>query len=125
MTISVFFISFVLITGVLGKKCGYIAKRDNTPINDSYQLGDIILAHITGLHRSSAEKGCRHQRIWYDVQMAEGVKYVVDLANSNPDILPNITLGLLYLENCRRPLTTLSRAMQILGTDCDGNAIYT
>ncbi len=57
--------------------------------------------------------------------MAEGVKYVVDLANSNPDILPNITLGLLYLENCRRPLTTLSRAMQILGTDCDGNAIYT
>ncbi len=111
----------VLIHTTVAQKCGYTLTRDSTPIDDYYQDGDLIIAHIGGLHRSTNANLCRIRGPYLDQQMAHALRYITEKYNSDPHILPNTTLGLLFLDTCRRSIAAVSRTMQVLTTSCNNN----
>ena len=46
------------------------------------------------------------------MQNVMAINYVIDKANSNPNVLPNVTLGFVIVDDCANPMTSLARALQ-------------
>ena len=84
------------------------------PVDDHAYLGDLQLAIILPLYISSAEKPCRSELFPNSVQNAQASKWAVDKVNANSDLLPNVTLGIIFLNDCARGSVALARATQIL-----------
>ncbi len=83
-----------------------------------------VIAHIGGLHLSTDDKICRHSRLGTDVQLAQAIRFVVDKVNADSTVLPNTTLGLVFLDTCRRPMTAVTRALQVSNTFCVDQSEY-
>ncbi len=103
--------------------CGNILTRDNTPVDDYYQDGDLIIAFIAGFHKNTEHQLCTKRAHHSDFQKAHAIKYMTEKVNSDSDILPNTTLGLLFLDTCRNSIVAVSRAMQVLGMACNASQI--
>lgn len=84
------------------------------PVDDYAELGDLQLAFMAPLYLSSEEVQCRAEFYPSTVQDAQAARWAVHLVNADPDILPNITLGIILLNDCARGSVILARAMQLL-----------
>ena len=104
--ISAFLHLFLLVNGVF--------INPDMPVDDYASLGDLQLAFLAPLYLSSAEVECRSELYSSTVQNAQGGVWAVDQVNANPDLLPNITLGIILLNDCARGSVALARATQIL-----------
>ncbi len=101
------------------QQCGYSLTRDMTPIDDYYQDGDLIIGYISALHRTSGDRPCTRRGLSNDFQKAHALKYLAEkYNNNNSELLPNTTVGLLFLDTCVNSIIAVSRAMQMAGTTC-------
>ena len=83
---------------------------------DAYiQHGDLVLGGLFRIHRHDSTKPSRCSSRLYgqkSFQYLEAVRYAIHLINNRTDILPNITLGFTFLDDCYNDETALGRALQ-------------
>ena len=98
-------------------------SRQNRPAhqeNDFFRDGDLLIGMVGG-YRFDYLAECD----WisqYIVQATHGLKFAIDELNNDPTILPNITLGMVALDDCWDPAITLYRAMKFVPPDdCTGD----
>ena len=78
--------------------------------------GDINIAYIDSFHSySSVTKQCDKQ-IMFTHQAAEAAKYRIREVNQDNSILPNISLGMVFLTDCDDVKTAIFQATKLLPT---------
>ncbi|XP_059142367.1 metabotropic glutamate receptor 1-like [Physella acuta] len=57
------------------------------------------------------------------IEFVEATMFAVRMVNENPDILPNISLGIYIVDYCRTPNTALAKSLSFLPAEegCNGN----
>ena len=94
---------------VVTKRHGYVPG-----LNDgSYiEVGDINIGIMIDIHSYSAEGYCSNDLDPANVQTAEMGAFVTDIINKDETLLPNITLGFVILDTCKKDLTALARSIR-------------
>ncbi len=84
--------------------------------------GDVQIALLQEISASGSDKLCSEElaSIWKP-QYVESFKFAIDEVNTNPDILPNITLGFVVADVCNKDLVALSRALSFISSE-EGNS---
>lgn len=88
--------------------------------------GDVIFGGLFPMHeRGGAGEPCGQIKEEKGIQRMEAMLYALDEINSDPDILPNITLGALILDTCSSDTYALEQSVEFfrssLSTVSDGN----
>jgi hypothetical protein len=76
--------------------------------------GDIILGGLFPVHKKGDRTTCGQQIYHRGVQRLEAMMFAIDRINSNPHILPNITLGVHILDTCSRDTYALNQSLQFV-----------
>ncbi|XP_044256877.1 metabotropic glutamate receptor [Tribolium madens] len=76
--------------------------------------GDIILGGLFPVHKKGERTACSQQIYHRGVQRLEAMMFAIDRINSNPRILPNITLGVHILDTCSRDTYALNQSLQFV-----------
>lgn len=76
--------------------------------------GDIILGGLFPVHTKGEKSPCGSQIYHRGVQRLEAMMFAVDSINKNPDILPNVTLGVHILDTCSRDTYALNQSLQFV-----------
>ncbi len=104
---------------------------EGTPVDDLVIEGDLMLGALLTLDYSLPGKVCRAGRNHFGVQQYEAIKFTINKVNKNNSVLPNTTLGAVFLSVCARNSITGGRAAQLIhSTGCfrgactDYNASY-
>ena len=85
-------------------------------VEDYYIPGDINIAYIDSFYSySSVTKQCDKQ-IMFTHQAAKAVKYQIREVNQDNSILPNISLGMVFLTDCDDVQTAIFQATKLLPT---------
>ena len=85
-------------------------------VEDFYIPGDINIAHIDYPYSySSVTKKCDNE-IMFALQGAEAAQFRIRQVNQDDSILPNISLGMIFLTDCRNVQTTIFQATKLLPT---------
>ena len=86
-------------------------------VEDYYIPGDINIAYIDSFYSySSVTKQCDKQ-IMFAHQAAEAAKYRIREVNQDNSILPNISLGMVFLTDCDDVKTAIFQATKLLPTN--------
>ena len=95
-------------------------NRPDHPENDLFRDGDLLIGMLAGY---TYDYRAKCDLINEDVvQATHGLKFAIDELNNDPAILPNITLGMVALDDCWDPAITLYRAMKFVPPDdCTGD----
>ena len=76
-------------------------------------LGGLFSVHYDGVNASN--EGVCGQVIWdHGMQMLEAMLYAIDVINSDPDLLPNITLGFDIRDTCKRENVALDETIDFV-----------
>ena len=76
-------------------------------------LGGLFTVHYDGVDASN--DGVCGQVIWdHGIQMLEAMLYAIDVINSDPDLLPNITLGFDVRDTCKRENVALDETIDFV-----------
>ena len=76
-------------------------------------LGGLFTVHYDGVNASN--DGVCGQVIWdHGMQMLEAMLYAIDVINSDPDLLPNITLGFDIRDTCKRENVALDETIDLV-----------
>ena len=76
-------------------------------------LGGLFTVHYDGVNASN--DGVCGQVIWdHGMQMLEAMLYAIDIINSDPDLLPNITLGFDIRDTCKRENVALDETIDFV-----------
>lgn len=88
--------------------------------------GDVYLGAIFGVYDFSLEEVCgdqiSHLVLYHFMQAAV---YALDKINKDATLLPNITLGLVILDDCRKTEVALARTLQFSLNDNNNNGKQT
>lgn len=76
--------------------------------------GDIILGGLFPVHEKGEKSPCGAKVYHRGVQRLEAMMYAVDIINDDPNILPNITLGVNILDTCSRDTYALNQSLQFV-----------
>ncbi|KAG5868276.1 hypothetical protein JTB14_025801 [Gonioctena quinquepunctata] len=76
--------------------------------------GDIILGGLFPVHTKGDRSPCGSQIYHRGVQRLEAMMFAVDSINKNPNILPNVTLGVHILDTCSRDTYALNQSLQFV-----------
>lgn len=77
--------------------------------------GDIILGGLFPVHEKGDERqACGPTVYQRGVQRLEAMLYAVDRVNNDPDLLPNIRLGVHILDTCSRDTYALNQSLQFV-----------
>ena len=127
------FVTHCLFTGLL---CQIVRStfRNIASVEDFYIPGDINIAYIDNyLTYSSLTKQCDKEDLM-PFQAAEAVQFRIRQVNQDASVLPNISLGMVFLTDCWDIQTAIFQATKLLPTkglikNCcfnkDGNATAT
>ena len=85
----------------------------NYNFDDYYQDGDLLLGALLPLTLPT-KSACDGPMILPAVQMFHVIRYIINKTNADPDILPNVTVGIAALNDCYRSNTALVKAMQFI-----------
>ena len=73
-------------------------------------LGGLFTVHYDGVNASN--DGVCGQVTWdHGIQTLEAMLYAIDVINSDPDLLPNITLGFDISDTCKRENVALMKLL--------------
>lgn len=76
--------------------------------------GDIILGGLFPVHTKGERSPCGSQIYHRGVQRLEAMMFAVDTINKNPNILPNVSLGVHILDTCSRDTYALNQSLQFV-----------
>lgn len=76
--------------------------------------GDIILGGLFPVHEKGDKSPCGPKIYNRGVQRLEAMMYAVDKINKDPDLLPNITLGVNILDTCSRDTYALNQSLEFV-----------
>ncbi|XP_064615664.1 metabotropic glutamate receptor-like [Liolophura sinensis] len=86
------------------------------------QLGDVNLGGIFPIYNYHKHLPCGSSlRSTSILQYVEAMVYAVNAVNQRSDILPNVTLGFVILDDCKKPSTALSQALRFIPRAAEGN----
>ena len=85
-------------------------------VKEFYIPGDINIAYIDSYYKNSPiTKRCDTQ-ILFAHQAAEAVQYIVREVNQDESVLPNISLGMVFLKDCNEVQTAIFQVSKLLPT---------
>ncbi|CAH1798648.1 unnamed protein product [Owenia fusiformis] len=93
-------------------------KNKNNQIKTVYRKdGDITIGAIFPIHLSTPDRQCSDKLLVFGrgagaIEFVEAMEFVINKINRNDSILPNVTLGLVVLDDCFSPFSTY-QALQI------------
>ena len=91
-------------------------RKIGVSVEDYHILGDINIAFIDKYHyHSSVTKRCDKEYLTA-LQGAEAIQYRIRQVNQDESILPNISLGMVFLNDCWDVQTAIFQATKILPT---------
>ena len=106
----------ILILIVYGYRClGHLQQIPNLNGKCYINLQDINLGFIVGPSERGVEEHCSERLItplW--VEIIEAMRYAVMEINNSTELLPNITLGYVFLDTCSRDIVALARAFYFI-----------
>ena len=117
------FITHCLFVGLLSQIVKSTFRNIGVSVKDYYIPGDINIAYINHFFSySSVSKQCDKQ-ILFTHQSAQAAKYRIRQVNQDESILPNISLGMVFLTDCVDIQTAIFQATKLLPTknDCFNN----
>ncbi|KAK3599609.1 hypothetical protein CHS0354_035850 [Potamilus streckersoni] len=76
--------------------------------------GDIVLGALHMVHERSEDKICGPIMPQGGIQALETMLYTLDVINNDPNILPNIKLGILAKDDCDRDIYGLEQAVDFI-----------
>ncbi|XP_056645279.1 metabotropic glutamate receptor isoform X2 [Diorhabda sublineata] len=76
--------------------------------------GDIILGGLFPVHTKGDKTPCGPQIYHRGVQRLEAMMFAIDSINRDPNILPNVTLGVHILDTCSRDTYALNQSLQFV-----------
>lgn len=81
--------------------------------------GDIIIGALFSVHHQPsteqvAERKCGEVREQYGIQRVEAMFHTLDRINSNPNLLPNITLGCEIRDSCWHSSVALEQSIEFI-----------
>lgn len=99
---------WVLLVGI---NWGSLAQQDTQPQSMKIE-GDITLGGLFPVHsRGPAGIPCGEIKREKGIHRLEAMLYALDQINSDPDLLPNITLGARILDTCSRDTYALEQSL--------------
>lgn len=81
--------------------------------------GDLILGGLFPVHEKGDKTPCSSAVYDRGLQRLEAMLYAVDLINSDPYLLPNITLGVHILDTCSRDTYALNQSLEFIRVSLD------
>ncbi|XP_050497497.1 metabotropic glutamate receptor-like [Diabrotica virgifera virgifera] len=98
--------------------CVYVAATKNNIQTDQQVAasvpGDIILGGLFPVHTKGDKTPCGSQIYHRGVQRLEAMMFAIDNINKDPNILPNVTLGVHILDTCSRDTYALNQSLQFV-----------
>ena len=82
--------------------------------DDYYSDGDLIIGSLFSLYEIIPNQQCGTRVNGKDSQMAHAVKYMIGKINKNPTLLPNISLGFVILNDCKRQTVAVTKATKFI-----------
>ena len=106
-----------LFVGLLCQIVKSTFRNIGVSVEDFYVPGDINIAYIDSYYkRSPITKRCDTQ-IVFAHQAVEAVRYRVREVNQDVSVLPNISLGMIFLKDCVKVQTATFQASKLLPTE--------
>ena len=94
---------------------GHVQRIPNLNGKCYVNLQDINLGFIVGPSTRGVDKHCSEALItplW--VEIIEAMKYAIIEINNNTELLPNVTIGYVFLDTCSRDIVALARALYFI-----------
>ena len=110
------FITNCVVVALLSQIVKSTFRNIGVSVEDYYVPEDINIAYIDSYYyNSSVTKKCDRQ-ILAVLQAAEAVQYRLRQVNQDKSVLPNISLGMLFLKECLDVQTAIFQATKLLPT---------
>ncbi|XP_068228266.1 metabotropic glutamate receptor [Palaemon carinicauda] len=81
--------------------------------------GDLILGGLFPVHEKGDKTPCSSAVYDRGLQRLEAMLYAVDLINRDPELLPNISLGVHILDTCSRDTYALNQSLEFIRVSLD------
>ncbi|XP_069165254.1 LOW QUALITY PROTEIN: metabotropic glutamate receptor-like [Procambarus clarkii] len=81
--------------------------------------GDLMLGGLFPVHEKGDKTPCSSAVYDRGLQRLEAMLYAVDLINNDPNILPNITLGVHILDTCSKDTYALNQSLEFIRVSLD------
>ena len=102
--------------GLLCKKVNSTFRNIGVSVEDLYIPGDINIAFIGSFYIYSSVTNQCDKENQNRLKAAEAVRYRIRQVNQDASVLPNISLGMVFLTDCRDIQTTIFQATKLLPT---------
>ena len=110
------FITLCLFVGLLCQKVNSRFRNIGVSVEDFYIPGDINIAYIDSFYQFSSVTNQCDKEDRYRLQAAEAVQYRIRQVNQDASVLPNISLGIVFLTDCFDIQTAIFQATKLLPT---------
>ena len=109
-------ITHCMFMGLLCQIVNSTFRNIGVSVKDFYIPGDINIAYIDTFYEySSVTKQCDKED-WDKIQGAEAAQYRIGQVNQDASVLPNISLGMVFLTDCGDVQTGTFQALKLLPT---------
>ena len=110
------FFTLCLFVGLLCQKVNSRFRNIGVSVEDFYIPGDINIAYIDSFYQFSSVTNQCDKADRYRLQAAEAVQYRIRQVNQDASVLPNISLGIVFLTDCFDIQTAIFQATKLLPT---------
>ena len=110
------FITLCLFVGLLCQIVNSRFRNIGVSVEDFYIPGDINIAYIDSFYEFSSVTNQCDKEDRYRLQAAEAVQYRLRQVNQDASVLPNISLGMVFLTDCFDIQTVIFQAAKLLPT---------
>lgn len=81
--------------------------------------GDLIIGGLFPVHEKGDKAPCSTKIYNRGLQRLESMLYAVDLINKDPEILPNLTLGVNIIDTCSKDTYALNQSLEFIRVSLD------
>ena len=111
------FITLCLFVGLLCQKVNSRFRNIGVSVEDFYIPGDINIAYIDSFYEFSSVTNQCDKEIQRKLQAAKAAQYRLRQVNQDESLLPNISLGMVFLTDCMDVQTAIYQATKLLPTN--------
>ncbi|XP_044524871.1 metabotropic glutamate receptor 5 [Gracilinanus agilis] len=114
------FLAILLLKEDAGRNAGFLASaQSNERRVVAHMPGDIIIGALFSVHHQPTvdkvhERKCGEVREQYGIQRVEAMLHTLERINSDPTLLPNITLGCEIRDSCWHSAVALEQSIEFI-----------